>query len=113
MVAEPGAMDEKIQVLEREVTQLQVSLGQVTEAFNADKVQFMDSVQKEFTTHKLALEQVVMAAREEFQKMNSAMQDLNDKLGIAMTDIERRLKDRAGKGEARASHNRGYIPWNT
>ena len=81
-------MEEKVQALEREVTQLQVSLGQVTEAFNADKTLFMDSVQTEFITHKLAMEQVVMEAREEFQHMNSAMQALNGNLGIAMTELK-------------------------
>ena len=72
-------MEDRVRALERELTNMQGSLGQVTEAFNNEKLKFMDAVQTEFVNHKLAIEQVIIGAREEFQKMNLAMNDLNEK----------------------------------
>eukprot|EP00974_Lingulodinium_polyedra_P013783 1336212-Lingulodinium_polyedra.AAC.1 len=102
--------EERVRDLEREVAQAQASLGTVAENFNAGKLKFMDGIQVEFTTHKIALEQVVVSAREEFQKMDAAMRDLNGRLAIAMTEIERRLKDLEKSGEGRTGSNRGYLP---
>ena len=69
-------LEEKIEALETEVTQLKTSLAIHEAGLEQEKVKLSDYMEKEFTNTKLGMTEIVEGARKEFTTQRLHLQSL-------------------------------------
>ena len=111
-------MVRKVDAIERTQTQMSVDMTTYTRGMETQKAEFVIQVNDEFDKHRVALQVVVDAARDEFQKLSANMTELYSKTAEAfaqvvkkVSDLEQATADKSSSGgNAGTGAFRGYLP---
>ena len=114
MVAEQqlAAMEGRMKQVEEAVGKLRGDMADFARSLNEQKANLDDELSKEFTTHKLAMREIIESARSEFADIKSGMTNLHNATDTALKDVIKKIHDVESKGAGAGNSwkSKGYIP---
>ena len=112
MVAEQlAAMEGRLGQLEATVAQLRGDVADHTRGLEAEKRDFQDQINLEFSKHKLVIQEIIASAKSEFDDVKANLNTLYRATDAALQDVTKKIDnidtDKGGHGGWKA---KGYIP---
>ena len=115
MVAEQqlAAMEGRMKHVEESLGKLRGDMAEFARTLNEQKANQEDDLNKEFASHKLAMREIIEAARTEFSDIKQSLTNLHTATDAALKEVVQKVNDVENKGGGNSGNGwkaKGYIP---